>query len=384
MEDVYVVGAAVIKVDEHWDKSLENLMSEPAIRSLDIAGVSSVDQIIVSNLYGEIFQEQLNLGGILAEEAGLLGAPAMRVEAGGLSSFYAIVSGYQAIRSGISKVVLVVGAEKMSDATPEEVLSMGSGEERQDYLGQVGVHLGAEAALLYKLYMRRYRVSQESIAYFSVLDHENASKAPHAQYPFPIKLETVLNSPYLAEPLHRLEATAPADGAAALILCSGDIASKLSAPKCRIAGIGAATDYLVSIERNDPLDMRALSMATERALQAARMVRSDIRLVELYDSFSIIAPLSLEAAGFAPKGHATEYAAKDHFTLSGPLPINTFGGLKARGHPVGATGIYQAAEAYLQLTEQAGKNQVYNARAAMLVSMAGLGSGAGVLILEVA
>jgi acetyl-CoA C-acetyltransferase len=383
MQDVYVAGAAVTKVDEHWEKSLENLMTESAISTLDMTGVSSVDQIIVSNLYGESFQEQLNLGNIFAEEAGLTGAPAYRVEAGGLSSLYAIASGFQAIRSGIAKVVLIVGAEKMSDATPEEIQSMSVCEERQDYLGQLGVHLGVEAALLYRAYMRRYRVAQDDVAYFPVLDHENASKASHAQYPFPIKLEAVLNSPYIAEPLHRLEATAPADGAASLILCSGDMAAKLSGPRCRIAGMGFATDYVLPFEREDPLELRALSMATERALQASGMVRNNIGLLELYDSFSIIAPLSLEAAGFAPKGMACEYARKEYFTLSGPLPINTFGGLKARGHPVGATGIYQTAEAYMQLAEQAGKNQVYNARAAMVMSLAGLGSGAGALILEV-
>ncbi|MEM3096681.1 MAG: thiolase domain-containing protein [Nitrososphaerota archaeon] len=382
MKDVYVVGANVTKVGEHWEKSLENLAAESALTSLDRSGVSAVDQIIVSNLYGEIFQEQSNVGGLLAEETGLLGVPALRVEAGGISGLYAVSMGVQAIHSGYAKVVLVTGVEKMSDATPEEVLAAGAGEERAEYLGQLGVHQAAEAALLYREYMRRHRVTQEDIAYFPVLDHENASKAHHAQYPFPVKLEAVLNSPYLAEPIHRLEAAAPSDGAASVILCSGDAAQRLDTPKCRITGLGFATDIVLSIERRDPLEMGAVRIAVERALQSAGVERANIRLLELFDNYSIMAPLCLEAAGFAPRGRAAEYASKETFSLSGPLPINTFGGLKARGHPVGATGVYQVAEGAMQLTEQAGKNQVYNASAVLVISLAGLGAGAGAVILE--
>lgn len=382
MRGVYVVGATVTKVDEHWGKSLENLMAESALASLDKSGVSSVDQIIVSNVYGEVFQEQANLGGMLAEEIGLLGVPAMRVEAGGLSGLYGISAGVQAILSGCAKVVLVSGVEKMSDATPEETLALSISEERQEYLGQLGVHQAAEAAILYRQYMKRYRVAQEKIAYFPVLDHENASKAPHAQYPFQIKLESIMNSPYLAEPIHRLEATAPCDGASSVILCSEDMTRRLDTPKCRITGLEFATDYLVSVERRDPLEMVAVRMAVEKALKSAGVERSGIHLLELYDNFSIMAPLCLEAAGFAPKGKACEYAEKETFTLSGPLPVNTFGGLKARGHPVGSTGVYQLAEACMQLTEEADKNQVYNARAALVISLAGLGAGAGAAVLE--
>ncbi|GBC68895.1 putative acetyl-CoA acyltransferase [archaeon HR01] len=380
MGNVYIGGVSLTKVGEHWDKSLENLLSESAVKCLDASSVSHVDQIIVSNLFGEVFQEQANLGSIAAEELGLSGVPAYRVEAGGVSSLYALAAAYQAVVSGQANSVLVVGVEKMSDASAEEINSLSVAEERCDYLGKIGVTVSAEASLLYKEYMRRYRVSQEEIALFPIMDHEHGSTSSHAQFPFKIKLENILDSPYVAEPIRRLETTAPADGAAAVLICDGDV--KLSSPRCLISGLGFATDYPVPTDREDPIELRALKIAVEKALKMAKVTRSDVRMLELYDCFSILAPLSLEASGFAPAGMACKYAAKEAYTLSGQTPVNTFGGLKARGHPIGATGVYQLAEAYLQITEQAGKNQVYGVKTAMVQSLAGLGAGAGAVVLE--
>ncbi|MEM4408176.1 MAG: thiolase family protein, partial [Candidatus Caldarchaeum sp.] len=362
----YLCGGAVLKVDEHWDKSLANLLAEAGLRTLESSGISSVDHVFVANVYGEVLQEQANLGTLLAEELGLRGVTATRVEAGGASGLAAIYAGCLAVNSGLANAVLVVGAEKMSDGTVEEGVSLLTMEERQDYVGFLGVSQLAEAALLYKEYVKRYRVAPEDVAYFTVLSHENSSTASHAQYQFKLSLESVISSPYVAEPLHRLETTAPADGAAAILILSQELAKRIKEPKCVVTGIGLANDFMTAFDREDPLEMRSLADAGRRALEMAGIPKSEVDFIELHDSYSISAPLSLEALGLAERGQACLQARKGRFSLSGEIPINTFGGLKGRGYPVGASGVYAVVEAFMQLTDSASKNQVARADAGLV------------------
>ncbi len=372
----------MLKVDEHWDKSLANLVAEVGLKALEAANLSSVDHLYVSNVYGESLQEQVNLGAVLSEELGLRSIVTTRVEAGGASGLAAVYAGAAAVKSGMAQAVLVVGVEKMSDGTLEEAISLATMEERQEYVGSLGLSQLAEAALLYKEYLRRYRVAAEDVAYFTVLSHENSSTAQHAQYQFKLSLENVLNSPYVAEPLHRLETTAPADGAAAIVILSDDLAKKVDAPKCLLTGLGSANDLVLPFDREDPLEMRSVADAGNHALKMAGLERTDIDFVELHESYSIMSPLSLEALGFVDRGEACLMAKKGKFSLSGELPINTFGGLKGRGHPVGASGVYGVVEAFMQLTGDASKNQLDRADAGLVESIAGLGSYAAVAVLE--
>jgi acetyl-CoA C-acetyltransferase len=188
----FLLGGVLTKVDEHWDKTLPNLMAEAGLKSLEAAGLSTVDAVYTANVYGEVLQEQANLASILAEELGLKGVMASRVEAGGVSGLSAIQSAVAAVNAGLAKEALVVGAEKLSDVTTEEMTSLATMEERVEYVGMLGVSQLAEAALLYKEYMKRHMVKQEDVAYFTVLSHEHASTAAHAQYPFKVSLESVL------------------------------------------------------------------------------------------------------------------------------------------------------------------------------------------------
>ncbi|MEM4190147.1 MAG: hypothetical protein QW544_06515 [Candidatus Caldarchaeum sp.] len=378
----YLCGGTVLKVDEHWDKSLPNLLAEAGLKALDSSGISYVDHIYVANVYGEVLQEQANLGSLIAEELGLRSIAATRVEAGGASGLAAVYAGCLAVSSGLANAVLVVGAEKMSDGTVEEAASLLTMEERQDYVGYLGVSQLAEAALLYKEYVKRYRISNDDVAYFPVICHENSSTAPHAQYQFKISLETVVNSPYVAEPLHRLETTAPADGAAAILVVSEELGKRVKEPKCVLTGIGFASDFITAFDREDPLEMRALADAGRRAIEMAGLQPSEIDFAELHDSYSVMAPLSLEALGIVAKGQACLQARKGRFSLSGDIPINTFGGLKGRGYPVGASGVYAVVEAFMQLTDNASKNQVARADVGLVESLSGLASYAGVAVLE--
>jgi len=381
MSKVYVAGVGLTKIDEHWWMSLEYLMTEASLKALDDAGISRVDSIYVGSMLSPILQEQSHLGALLAEELGLSGIPAIGVEAASASGAAAVYAGAREIESGRANAVLVVGVDKMSDGMAEEVTAAMMSGERQEYVGFIGATFYSINALIYSLYMDRYNVGQEKIALFPVLCHEHAVNIPHAQYPFKIKLETVLNSPYISEPLRRFETTAIADGAAALVLVDEETAKKLDAPKTELI-IEASTDYLTPFQREDPLWFPAIQLATSKALNRARLERGDIKILELYDATSIMAIVSLESSGFAERGKAWQLLERGELGLSGALPCNTFGGLKARGHPAGATPIYQIAELHLQLTHRAGKNQVDSAKIGLAQSLGGVASTAFTTILK--
>ncbi|MEM4466600.1 MAG: beta-ketoacyl synthase N-terminal-like domain-containing protein [Nitrososphaerota archaeon] len=381
MSRVYVAGVGLTKVDEHWKTSLEQLVTEASLKALDDAGLESVDAIYVGSMLSEILQEQGHLGAVLAEELGLSGIPAMSVEAATASGAASIYVGAREIESGRAKAVLVAGVDKMSDGMAEEVTSALMVGEKQEYTGFIGATFYSLNALIYSLYMKRYDVSQEKIALFPVLCHEHSVGVEHAQYPFKIKLETVMNSPYIAEPLRRFETTAIADGAAALILVGEEFASKLKSPKTELV-IEAATDYVTPFQREDSLWFPALQLATTKALERAKISRNEVGIIEIFDATSIMAVISLESSGFASRGEAWRLLENGELSLSGSLPCNTFGGLKARGHPAGATGVYQVAELHLQLTNRAKKNQVDRAITGMAQTLGGLASTAFVTILK--
>ncbi|MEM0440637.1 MAG: hypothetical protein QXF45_03745 [Candidatus Caldarchaeum sp.] len=375
-------GAGLTKVDEHWEKSLMDLMAEASLAVLEKSGFTNIDAVYVSNVFAETLQEQVNLGSYLAEILGLRGITATRVEAGGVSGLAALYSAALSIASGLHKAVLVVGAEKMSDITTEEAVTLASMEEPAEYTASLGVTQLAEAALLYKEYMKRHALEQEDIAYFSVLSHEHSATAPHAQYQFKISVDSVMNSPYVAEPIHRLETTSPADGAAAVLLLSEGYSKLLNAGKAYLMGFGFASDYLSPFDREDPLEIKSLSIAADRALKSAGLTKKEISFIELHDSYSFLAPLSLEAMGFIDRGEACHAVRKGYWSLSGEKPVNTFGGLKGRGNPFGASAVYAVVEAYLQVVGDAGKNQVEGARSGLVTSLAGLGAYAGAVVVE--
>ncbi len=381
MGKVYVAGAGFTKIAEHWEKSLEQLMAEAAAKALEDAGISGVNSIYVANMAAEALQEQAHLGALLAEDLNLSGIPAFRVEAAEASGAAAVYAASSEILSGKADAVLVVGGEKLSDGLAEEVTSILLMGQRQEYVGYIGASFTALNALLYQLYLQRYNLSEEDVAIFPAISHEHAAGVKHAQYPFKISLEKVLASPYVAKPLRRFEISGIGDGAAAIVLVGERLAEKLNTEKTELY-IAAATDYLTPFEREDPLYFPALARASREALRMASIERREIDLLELHDSTSIMAAVSLESTGFAERGKAGKLARAGEFNLGGSLPCNTFGGLKARGHPIGATGIYQIAETYLQLTERAGGNQVDGAKVGMAQSIGGLGATAITTVLK--
>ncbi len=383
MGAVYVAGVGYTRVSEHWERPLTELASEAALAAIRDAGVERVDAIYFANAAAEVTSHQIGVSAIVSEELGLSGVPAVRVECGEASGMAAFIQAHAAVSSGLAEVALVVGAEKLSDLMPEEYNTVYTMTLPHETMGFAGITPAAVAALLYRIYMERYEVPQEFVAQFPVLMHRNAKGVAHAQFPFEVRLEDVLSSPYVAAPLRRLETTAPCDGAAALVLVSEDsLGSVRSGSVTRVGGIGFRTDYVSPFDREDPLFVSSVALSVEEALLRSGIGRDDVDVLELHDSFSVMAPLILESAGFSHRGKSGLRLKEGSYDLNGELPVNTFGGLKARGHPFGATALYQLAELHLQLTGRAGKNQVDGARRGLAVSTSGFGaiSGAAVLL----
>jgi len=380
MGKVYVAGVGFTKIAEHWEKSLEQLMAEAAIQASESARLPAVNAIYIGNMLGEILQEQGHLGSLIAEYLGLSRVPAFRVEAAEASGAAALYAGMLDILSGRSEAVLVVGGEKLSDGLPEEIYSALAVAMRQDYEGFIGAEFYSINALLYKLYQKRYGKSDD-VAMFPVISHQHAEGVSHAQYPFKVSLDKVLASPFISKPLRRLEVSGIGDGAAAALLVNERLAEKIDSPVAELY-VATATDYINPFEREDPLKFESLTMAMRKVLEDAKVDRREIGFIELHDATSIMAAISLESTGFANPGEAGALAAQGEFDLNGSLPCNTFGGLKARGHPFGATAIYQVAEAYLQLTEQAGRNQVDGVKSGLAYSLGGVAATAFTMLLK--
>ena len=382
MRKVAVIGVGYTKIGEHWDKSLRELFAEAALKALDDANVDKVEALYVGNMMSGYLQEQEHLGSLLATYIGMPGIAACKIEAACASGGAALHQAFLAVASGYYDIVLVGGVEKMTDKLTPDVTSALAMAEDREYVVYVGASFIGLNALIYRLYMRKFNVKQEDIAKFPVIEHENAINTPYAQFRYKITLDDVLKSPLVADPIHLLECAPIGDGAAAIILAPLEYALKHYDTVIEISASALATDILSVHERPDMLTMMATVRAAEKAYKMAKMEPKDINLVEVHDAFSILAPIALEDLGFAKKGEGWRLIAEEEVRKDGKLPVNTMGGLKARGHPIGATGIYQAVDAILQLRQEAGVNQVTNAETALIHSMGGVGGTVAVHILR--
>jgi len=384
MRDVAIISVGYTRVSEHWEKSLKGLFVEASLKALESAGLStrSVDGIYVANALSGCIQGQTNLANVLADSLGLYDKFAISIDAGGASGALAIHEAYKDVAHGIRDLVLVCGVEKMSEASSQEIISALMSVQDQERFKYTGVTIHSLAALIYKTYLKRYGARQEDVALMSVVDHEHALTCSHAQYPFKLSVEAIMDSAFLAEPIRVLEAPSPGDGAAAIVMCSHEMAKELGLPHVRIAASVVARDRLDLMEREDLLAMRALVEASQRAYERANIKPSDLSFAELYDDYSVMGVIALEKLGLCGPGEGVELLKSGEVKLKGSIPVNTFGGLKARGAPLGAIGVYQAAEAFLQLTNNAGPNQVKGARIGLTHTSCGFNSVVVINLLE--
>ena len=380
MRKVAVIAIGYTKVKEHWGLSIRDLFTEAAIMALNEVTIDRVDALYVGNMSSGYCQHQEHLGALMADYIGLKSPPAVKIEAAGASGGMALREGIQAVASGLHDFVVVGGVEKMSDVlTPDITYAMAMAAD-QEYEAFIGVTFTALNAMIKRAYQHKFGVSDELIATLPVHCHDMASKNPYAQYPFKITIEQVLSSPFVAEPLRLLECSSPADGAAILILCPLEKAKKFTDTPIEIAGIGAATDTIALYQRDDFTTFKATIEAANMAYKMAHIKPEEVDVAEIHDSFSITGVISLEDLGFFKKGTAAKAIYEGEIVPGGKIAVNTFGGLKARGHPVGATGVYQVAEVVKQLRGEAGKNQVDDAEIGLTQNIGGVGGTVTVYI----
>lgn len=376
MRDVSVVGIGQTQVKEHWNKSLRELATEAILGAMNDGHVDHADALYIGNMLSGELSAQENLGALVADEIGMRGIEAMKVEAACGSGGTALRVGYLAVASGQFDVVIVAGAEKLTESSNCNTTASLAMAADADYEGIHGISFVALNAMLMRRYMHEYDLVPEDFAMFSLNAHANAANNPYAMYQSPITLEQYKRARNVSDPINVMDSSPVGDGAAALILMPTASLNGNRARSIKVAASAVATDSLALHSRRDPLWLSAVELSAKKAYAQAQVSPQDIDLFEVHDAFSIMSVMSLEAAGFAGRGRGADLARENEITPRGILPLSTMGGLKARGHPVGATGIYQAAEAVTQLRGEAGKNQVADAHVAMTQSLGGVAANA--------
>lgn len=388
MTDIVIVGLGQTTVGEHWDVGLRDLAYHAIEAAIKDAGGLRPQSLFVGNMLAPNLSKQAHLGALLADYAGLrfdyaqrsAGIEAVTIEAAGASGGAALRQGYLAVKSGLVDTALVVGVEKFTDqvgAGVEEALATTSDS---DFEAVQGLTPTAQAALVLKRYMHEYDVPADGFAGFALTAHANGAGNKNAMFQKAIKPELYAKA---GEPLNMFDIAPNADGAAALVLTRRDLLpSNGPNPLVKIAGSAAASDTLALHDRKDMLYFEAVHNSTGRAIKRAGITLDQIDLFEYHDVCSIYAALSLESTGFAIRGQGWKLAAEGAIALNGKIPCATMGGLKARGFPGGAAGVYQAVEAATQLRGQAEANQIAGATYALIQSLGGPASTAVTHVLK--
>lgn len=372
MTDVLVAGIGQTPVGEHWETSLRELAFQAIEAALNDAGGLNPQALFVGNMLAPMLSGQAHLGALLADFAGMRGIEAYTTEAAGASGGAALRAGYLAVKSGFVDTALVVGVEKFTDKVGPDVDAAIATSLDSDYEAMQGLTPAAQAALLMNRYMHGFEVPREAWGVFPLIAHANGAGNPNAMFRKSIKPEVYLQAGVVSDPLNVFDAAPDADGAAAVIFVRSDLQPDDQVrSRVRVAASSVATDTLALHDRPDPLDFRAARLSVERAKYQAGIQLEQIDFFELYDAYSVFAALSLEAAGFAERGRGWAFAQNGTVSLAGSVPIATMGGLKARGNPWGATGVYQAVEAVLQLRGEAGVNQISGAKYGLVQCLGG-------------
>ncbi len=387
MRDVYVIGAGITKFGELWERSFRDIGIEAGIKAINDAGISGadIDALYIGNMSAGAFINQEHVASLIADYVGLAQTshiPAIRVEAAGASGAVAFREAFLSIASGMHDVVVVGGAEKMTDIGDEMANAITAMAIDQEWETVFGATYASLHAMMARAHMERYGTSREQLAMVSVINHRHGALNPNAQFQREISVETVLKSGYVAEPLRVFDMCPLSDGAAALVLAS-EVVAKKHGNAVKIMGIGQSSDTISLHDRKDITTMDASVHAAKRAYEMAGIKPEDVDVAEVYDSSTISEIIAIEDLGFFEKGKGGKAAEDEKIALGGDIPVNTSGGLKARGHPIGATGVAQIVEIVQQLRGEAGKRQVNGAEIGLAHAIGGTGGTAVVSILGV-
>lgn len=376
MREVAVVSAGMSRFGELWTSSLRDLFAEAALEALDRAKADRIDGMYVGCMSGGLFVGQEHLGPILAQQIGQTGIPVTRVESACASGGLALRCAFLEVASGASDLVLAAGVEKMNDgADVTEVLATASDQELEAYHG---ITFPGLYAMIARAHMAAHGTTEEDLAWVAVKNHRHGAKNPKAQFRREITVEQVMSSSMVAEPLRLLHCSPVSDGAAAVLLCPLEHARKYTDRPVKILGSGLATSSMALADRRDPAHLDVVELAARRAYAMAGVTPDDLDVVEVHDCFAIAEICCIEALGLVPPGQGGAAARSGLTALGGKIPVNTSGGLKSKGHPVGATGIAQAIEVFEQLRGEAGERQVHGANIGLTQNMGGSGASSAV------
>ena len=382
MTNVSIIGIGQTDVREHWDASLRHLAWYAIEAAMDDAHHNQIDAVYVGNMLAGQLSNQNHLGALITDFAGLRGAEALTVEAADASGGAALRQAVLAVQSGLVETALVVGVEKVTDESGSTIPAALATALDADFEAIHGQTLSGAAALLMRRYMHEYGVELADFAGFSVNAHANAAANPRAMYRNKLRPEAFAAATMTADPVSLFDEAPPGDGAAAVLVTSSERAADMVARPVRIVASALATDTLSLHDRRDVLWPAAAERSAQLAFAQAGLTPDDIDVFELHDSFTIMAALSLEACGFAARGQGWQLARDGQIGRNGRVPISTFGGLKARGNPLGATGLYQIVELAHQVRGTAGDCQVPGAHIGMAQNLGGMAATAVTHILR--
>jgi acetyl-CoA C-acetyltransferase len=383
MREVAIIGVGLMKWGELWKKSFRDIFVESALNSIDDAGVDHIDSMYIGCMTGGLFVGQEHIGSIMADYLGQNHIPAARVESACASGGLAVKLAYLEVASGMSNIVLAGGVEKMTDVDGGGATAALATAADQEYEVYNGVTFPGLYAMIARAHMDKYKTRREHLADVAVKNHANGMNNPYAQFQMKITRDDVLNSVMVADPLRILDCSPITDGAAAMILCDLETAKKLTRkPPVKIIGVGHATDSIALHSRKDLTTLDSTVKAAQSAYKMADVTPKDIDVAEVHDCFSIAEIVVSEDLGFFEKGEGGCAVSDGRTQIGGEIPINPSGGLKSKGHPVGATGVAQVIEIVKQLRGEADKRQVEKARIGLTQNMGGSGGSSIIHILK--
>ncbi|MFO8109229.1 MAG: thiolase domain-containing protein [Thermoplasmata archaeon] len=383
MRDVAIIGIGETPIGELWNLSLRELGINAGLSAIKDAGVrgEEIEKMYIGNMSAGRLINQEHIAPMIADYAGLDGVPSVRIESGGASGGMALAQGCLSVASGVDDIVVVGAAEKMTDVGDQEAKNILSSTADWEWESIFGATFDSLYAMMARYHMIQHGTTREQLAAVAVKNHAHGALNPNAQYQREVPLKVVLNSPIVSDPLTMFDCAPLSDGGAAVVLCPAETAESYNGDPVKILGTGMGSDHMAVHDRRGIDTMKATTSAAQKAFSMADLKPEDMDFAEVHDNYTISEIMAVEDMGFFSKGDGGPAVERGDTDLHSKLPVNTSGGLKAKGQPVGAVGINQAVEAVLQLRGDAGKRQVEDARYGLIHNMGGTGASAVVHIL---
>jgi acetyl-CoA C-acetyltransferase len=386
MRDVAIIGVGVTKFGELWNRSFRDLGIEAGLKAMEDANLSGseIDGLFIGNMSAGRFINQQHIDALIADYSGMASnhIPATRVEAGGASGAVAFRQAVMAVASGMHDIVMVGGAEKMTDIDDPAINSVLDATADAEWEAGMGLTFASLHAMIANRMIHEGTATREEIASFAVNSHFHGALNPNAQFRKAITLDTVLRSGPVASPLGMFDCAPISDGAASLVLCPLEDAKKYTDSYVKVSAVAQASDTLALFQRDDITSYGATVAAAESAYKQAGISASDINVAEVHDTYTVAGVMALQDLGLFKRGEAGKAVLEGQCQIGGKIAVNTSGGLKARGHPIGATGVAQIVEIAEQLRGSADKRQVENAKYGLAQSSGGMGSAVVVSVME--